>query len=169
MTVYIEQVILLSLTVIVLNASEKYAKVKCNPENRHLFGKFLLQRWSDARKEIGFFVDPFATRMYQSLENAQMLKVRIETNLSSLSYNCTRMCFYQYIKLVDHVMNTVNSFTPGAKVYYNIEVPVPYIPILSCIEKNIMVRERLHTCIYIFSIIDWTQITEKFGYDYVSF
>eukprot|EP01036_Dinobryon_divergens_P026151 gene26151-34763_t len=55
--------------------------------------------------------------MYQSLENAQMLK---------------------YIKLVDHVMNTVNSFTPGAKVYYNIEVPVPYIPILSCIEKNIM-------------------------------
>ena len=55
-----------------VNALEENAKLRCYPENRRLFGKFLLQRWSDARKEIGFFVDPFAVR---SLENAQMLKV----------------------------------------------------------------------------------------------
>lgn len=40
---------------------------------------------------------------------------------------------------VDFVVNTVNSHTVGAKVFYNDDIPVPYIPIAMCAEETILV------------------------------
>eukprot|EP01036_Dinobryon_divergens_P022760 gene22760-31050_t len=108
----------LIVLLLVVTCSISYSledKIKCSPENKHLFGKFFLERWSDVRKEIGLAVDPFKIR---NPNDDFMLK---------------------YIQLVDHVMNTAYSYNVGAKVYFNGEIPVTYIPLLSSVETNIMV------------------------------
>jgi len=85
----------------------------CNPDTKPLFGKFLLQRWADARKELGLN-DPF---LFTEKNDSIML---------------------QYMQRVEFVINNVNSFTFGAKVFYNKDIPVPYVPILTCAENSIM-------------------------------
>ena len=64
--------LVLVLTFSILSESVE-DKIKCTPENKHLFGKFFLQRWSDVRKEIGLTVDPFQIR---NTNDDFMLKVR---------------------------------------------------------------------------------------------
>ena len=55
-------IVLLFLVVTYSTSTLSEDNTRCRPENKHLFAKFLLQRWSDIRKEIGLTVDPFNIR-----------------------------------------------------------------------------------------------------------
>ena len=100
-----------ALSIFISEQSNKN-QVSCNPQNRQLFGKFILMCWSNARKIIGL-TDPFE---------------------SSPTNHDEKLAF----KLaVEKVVLKIFNHNNGASIYYKHWVPIPYIRIPNCGERSI--------------------------------
>jgi hypothetical protein len=74
-------------------SSKFYVKntLKCNPQSRHLFGMFIMQCWSNARKEVGLS-DPFILKKETSEEDRFNFKMAVEmVVLKIFNYNTCKL------------------------------------------------------------------------------
>ena len=97
---------------IFLNKQSNNSQVSCNPQNRQLFGKFILMCWSNARKIIGL-TDPFES---SPTNHDQKLAFKLA---------------------VEKVVLKIYNHNNGASIYYKHWVPIPYIRIPNCGERSI--------------------------------
>ena len=85
------------------NTSDYKSSLKCNPRSRHLFGQFIMQCWSNARKEVGLS-DPFILKQDSNDEERFNFKMAVQlVVLKIFNYNTGTMIFYKHWQPVPYV------------------------------------------------------------------
>ena len=85
------------------NTSCDIRPMKCNPQSRHLFGNFLMQCWSNARKEVGLS-DPFILKNQASDEERVLFKSAANAVVMKFfNHNTGTVIYYKHWQAIPYV------------------------------------------------------------------